>query len=173
MLDLRIGWLVTLEMWSEHAEMVELYLKGFTKEPITESAHRALLEAEPQRWAPVGELAHELTTRKHDWREEQIEDAEGQVVYAEAWEEERERQTRRLAGLVRAGTVEGSGRGKDLRIRVGSFYAWLGEDTRVRPEWGLRLRPRARRRGRAGRAGKSRPGKGPGKLHHQSLPGVW
>jgi hypothetical protein len=137
MLDLRIGWLVTLEMWSEHAEMVELYLKGFTKEPITESGHRALLEAEPQRWAPVSELAHKLTARKHDWREEQIEDAEGQVVYAEAWEEERERQTRRLTALVRGGAVEGKGRGKDLRIRVGSFYSWLGEDVRVRPEWGF------------------------------------
>jgi len=136
-IDLKLGWLATLEMWCEHAEMVELYLRGLTKEPITVTAYQEMLDAEPGRWAPVSELADVLTSRKRDWADAQVEDREKLVVSADEWERETKRNERLLTGLVKAKTLQGRRRGGELEVRVGSFYAWLGEEVTVRPEWGF------------------------------------
>jgi hypothetical protein len=138
---LKLGWLATLHMWSEHAGQVERYLKRYVREPITEQAYRDLVSAEPERWAPAAELAEVLTSRKDDWDDDQVEDAEEEVVFAEAWEQENKRNERKLAALVKAGTLDGRRSGGELRVRVGSFYAWLGEEPLPRPEFGFGYEP--------------------------------
>jgi hypothetical protein len=135
--DLKLGWLASLLMWEEHADMVEFYLRSYTKEPITESAYQALLSAQPERWAPARELANVLTKRKQDWTEAQLEDTENEVVYASEWEKETARHLRALAALVKEGALEGRREGSELRIRVSSFNAWSGEDAPVLPEFGF------------------------------------
>jgi hypothetical protein len=140
-IGLKLGWLATLEMWREHADKMEVYLRGFTKEPITESAYKALLAAEPDRWAPAGELADVLTSRKADWDQEQIEDAERRVVHADEWEKETERNKQQLVRLVKSKALEGRRRGGELEIRIATFYAWLGEEVAIRPAWGIDYDP--------------------------------
>ncbi len=42
---------------------------------------------------------------------------------------------------MKDGTVEGRRRSGELEVRVGSFYAWLGEEVSVKPAWGFDYDP--------------------------------
>jgi hypothetical protein len=136
-LSVRLSLLLALNMWGEHADMLSLYLRAYTKEPITESEYKRRQEEEPKRWAPVSELAQVMTSRKGDWNVDALDDPENQIVNAAAWEKECARQEKVLLSAARRGELESKGRGKDLTVRVGSFWAWLGEEVNLRPAWGF------------------------------------
>jgi hypothetical protein len=123
---LKLGWLATLEMWDEHAALLERHLRSYADGPVTGAPYRTLLAAGPERWAPVCELADVLTSRKDDWRPEQL--GQDGTVLAEEWERESRRNEGRIARLVKAGTLEGRRLGGRLRVRAASFAAWLGEE---------------------------------------------
>jgi hypothetical protein len=72
--------LFVLHMWGEQSDLAQMFLRGYTKEAITRSAHRERLEAEPERWAPVAELAEELTARKVDWNDADIDNVRDGIV---------------------------------------------------------------------------------------------
>ncbi len=135
-LHLRLLLLTTLAWWQEQADQVEHYLRNYTKEPITKSEHEALMAAEPERWAPVAELADLLVSAKTDWTDEEIEDPEKGIVWAESWAKNQDAQEKQLRDLVREGEMEGRGRGKDLQVRVGSFCENSCLPVTVLPEWG-------------------------------------
>ena len=40
-----------------------------------------------------------------------------------------------IAALVKDGTLQAKGKGKSLRVELGPFYDWLGEQAPVEPEW--------------------------------------
>jgi hypothetical protein len=123
---LKLGWLATLEMWDEHAALLERHLRSYADGPAPFAPYCTLLSAGPERWAPACELADVLTSRKEDWRPEQL-DEDGAVL-AEEWERESRRNEGKIARLVKAGTLEGRRLGGRLRVRAASFAAWLGEE---------------------------------------------
>lgn len=55
----------------------------------------------------------------------------------ESWERLCDEKEREIAALVAEGVLQGAGRGKALRVNVGSFYDCLGEPLPVHPEWAM------------------------------------
>jgi len=125
-LDLRYAWLTTLRLWGMHASSTADYIGLYTKEPVTESEHRRLLEKERAKMAPLSELAEALAERCYD--EEQGDDA--------AWDKVLGEKKAEIRALVQSGLIWGKQSGKRLPVNVGSFYDWLGEPVPLHPEWG-------------------------------------
>ena len=123
-------------MWEFHAEEVSEYLAGCTKEPVTESEYRERQLQAQEAFVPVSKLAYVLTSFKEDWADEDLEDAEKNIVKPEAWEPVEREYQRELSRLVSDGVLEAKGKGKALRISSRSFYGWLGREVPVLPEWG-------------------------------------
>ncbi len=139
-LDTRCGWLVTLMAWGRHASTVTDYLSYQAKEPVTESEYREKLEKERRRMAPASKLA-EVLMDQHHWAEEDmeaVEEGEEPEVKEEAFARVLAEKEREIAALVEAGTLQGKGTGKKLRVSVGGLYDWLGEEVPVWSEWGSR-----------------------------------
>lgn len=128
-------------MWGISNFQLATYIALETKEPITESAYRELLEKERARFVPVGELVELLVERYEDWSDDDFAPGENHhdevIVTDEAWERLDKKKERELATLVGKGTLQGKGKGSRLQVNVGSFYDWLGEEPKLWPEWGL------------------------------------
>jgi len=125
-LDLRYAWLATLRLWGMQASSTADYIGLYTKDPVTESEHRRLLEKERARMAPLSELAELLAERCYD--EEQGDDA--------AWDKVLREKKAEIQALVQSGVLVGKQRGKRLLVGVGSFYDWLGEPVPLHHLWG-------------------------------------
>jgi len=140
-LSLRLGWLVTLAAWGIRNFELATYIALETKEPITESAYRELVEKERSQFVPVGELAELLVERHEDWSDDDLARDENHhdevIVKDEAWTGMRKEKERELARLVGKGTLRGKGKGSRLQVNVGSFFDWLGEEAKAWPEWAL------------------------------------
>ena len=140
-LSLRLGWLVTLTAWGIRNFELASYIALETKEPITESEYRELVEKERARFVPVGELAELLVERYEEWSEDDLAPDENHhdevIVTEEGWDRLRKAKRRELATLVGRGTLQGKGKGSRLQVNVGSFFEWLGEEPKLWPEWGL------------------------------------
>ncbi len=131
-LSLRLGWLGTLALWGMLNVQLGSYLVGETKEPITESEHRARVEEERAKLVPVKELGDLLTGRHEDWADDELESES--VVKPKAWERVEREKVRELTRLVEEGVLQGEGQGRRLRVQAGSFYDWLEEEVPVWPE---------------------------------------
>lgn len=118
-LNLKRGWMLTLQLWGMHSSDLGMYIFCHTKEPICESDHAKLLAVARAQMAPVGELAEVLAER---------EDGSEKLLTAKKAE---------IARLVEQGAITGQRKGRTLQVNVGSFYDWLGEPTPVYPDWGL------------------------------------
>ena len=99
------------------------------------------MERERARFVPVGELAELLVERHQEWGDDDLAQDENHhdevIVKDEAWERLGKEKEREFARLVGKGTLQGKGKGSRLRVNVGSFFDWLGEEPKAWPDWGL------------------------------------
>ncbi len=138
-LEIRHGWLVSLELWKMHAEELVAYLDLHTKEPVTKSEYRRLLGEARSEDCPASDLAEVLLERFSDWREADYEVAEEGAepeVSDAAWERIHREQTRELVALVTTGAIAGKKKGRQTLVNAGAFYDWLGEAVPLEPDWG-------------------------------------
>jgi hypothetical protein len=138
-LGLRHGWLMSLKLWGIQAGNLAAYIWLHTKEPVTESEHRRLIERARAKTAPASELAEILVERYKGWDEadsEPDDSADESSVTEKAWNRVLGDKRREIAVLVGDGVLSGKQKGRRLVVNVGSFYDWLGEPTPVYPEWG-------------------------------------
>ena len=138
-LALRDALLSTIVLWQWNAAQLAAYIQFETKEPVTESEYREREQKARGELKPVSELAELLVERHTAWSVDDIALEEGDydevIVKPEAWERVKKEKGRELAALVKEGTLKGRGKGKALRVQVGSFYDWLEEPVPVLPEW--------------------------------------
>ena len=138
-LGLRHGWLMSLKLWGIQAGNLAAYIWLRTKEPVTESEHRRLVEKARAETAPASELAEILVERYEGWEEAdyELDDSDDEPsVTDKAWNRVLGDKRREIAVLVHDGVLSGKQKGRRLVVNVGSFYDWLGEPTPVYPEWG-------------------------------------
>ncbi len=138
-LGLRHGWLMSLKLWGIQAGNLAAYIFLRTKEPVTESEHRRLVEEARAETVPASELAEILVERYKGWEEADTEPDDGDdepSVTDKAWNRVLGDKRREIAVLVGDGVLSGKQKGRRLVVNVGSFYDWLGEPTPVYPEWG-------------------------------------
>lgn len=138
-LGLRHGWLMSLKLWGIQAGNLAAYIWLRTKEPVTESEHRRLVEKARAETAPASGLAEILVERYEGWEEADFErDASDDepLVTEKAWNRVLGDKRREIAVRVGGGVLSGKKKGRRLVVNVGSFYDWLGEPTPVHPEWG-------------------------------------
>ena len=135
-LELRFAWFTSLVLWGRHAEDLEDYIDRYTREPVTESEYHELQTKARAALVPVADLAAVLVEQHEGWTEEELEDREKLIVKANVWQRLQGEKAKELARLVAQGVLQGAGKGKALRIHQVSFYAWLGRDVPVEPEWG-------------------------------------
>jgi len=124
------------------------YMFFHGREMITESEYEERLAAAHAEMVPVDEFAELLTERHEGWADGDFEgkDEDGEPLVSDAaWQRVADEKRKELARLVSDGTLEGKGRGRQLRIRAASFYGWLGEEVPVWPQWsqGFDVRPDA------------------------------
>jgi len=81
--DLKLGWLATLEMWCEQAEMVEVYLSGLTKERSLLRGTRSCSTPSPTAGRLLASWRMSLRPGSGDWSDAQMEDRERLVVSAD------------------------------------------------------------------------------------------
>lgn len=139
-LGTKSGWLASLHVWGIDAWKLAAYIFLHTKEPITRSEHRRLVEKARSETPPVRELAEVLTERYEGWAEADMEppsDEEEELVSNGAWERVRALKQKGIADLVEDGVLDGKRTRRRLVVNAGSFYDWLGEPVPVSPQWGL------------------------------------
>ena len=139
-LSLRLGWLAESALWAITTTELRDYVALEAKEPITESEHRERVERARAEYEPVADLAGALVYRYVEWEEEDVEswdERDGLIVKEASWAKVRRVKERELAELVAEGVLQGRGSGRRLKVNVGCFYDWLGEDTPVRPDVGF------------------------------------
>jgi hypothetical protein len=138
-LGLKSAWLASLQMWGIRVWDIWSYIAVYTKEPITESDHRRLVDETRAEMVPVAELAETLVERYDGWTEADMlpagEDDE-QAVSDKAWNRLLAEKKRELTRLVQEGALAGKRRGRGFLINNGSFYDWLGEPAPLCPDWG-------------------------------------
>lgn len=127
--SLRLGMVTCLQLWELQADRILTELICGAGEPVTQSEYAERLAAARAEVVPVGALAEILTER--DAERDGLD--EGQYA-RRLGEHERE-----LRHLAENGGLPHKGRGNRLGVSAGAFYDWLGEETPVGPEWGLRL----------------------------------
>lgn len=125
-LSLKLGWLMTIRLWTLSSEDIAFAAFRAAREPITMSPYRRLVDKEREREVPVREVAEMLTERS-------IPDD----ATERDWKQAVAKQAKDIEKAVQSGTVAAHRRGRRLLINTGSFYNWLGETVRVYPDWGL------------------------------------
>ena len=138
-MDLRYGWLLTLDLWAMHALTMAEYMWSETKEPITKSEYRQRQEAARAEMVPATELAELLAEEHEGWAAADLKDRDDgePTVTTAAWKRVRKEKERELAALVGEGVLEGDRKGRRHLINAGSFYGRRGEEAPVWPDWGL------------------------------------
>jgi len=125
-LNLRLGWLQTIDLCSMTVFSLAGYIALYTKEPITESDYRKVEQKAREEMLPPAELAELLVER------ELGEDAPEECP---EWEAVLKRKTKEIEQLVERGVLVGKRKGKRLLVNNGSFCDWLGEPVPVFPDW--------------------------------------
>ena len=125
-LNLRLGWLQTIDLCSMTVFSLAAYIAMYTKEAITESDYAKAEQKEREEMLPAAELAELLAERElgEDAPEEGPE-----------WEAALKRKTKEIKQLVEKGVLVGRPKGKRVLINNGSFSDWLGEPVPVFPDW--------------------------------------
>ena len=134
-LDLRYGWLLTLQRWAMNAQGPALYISEFTDEPVTRTEYEAIERKARAEMLPASDLAEVLAERHDEWAPEDMEGDDGTVT-DDAWKRVVAGKKREIEALVAAGTLEGRRKKGRLSVRTGSFYDWLGESPPLVPDWG-------------------------------------
>ena len=146
MLSLRQGWLTTFMAWRLNASQLAEFIQFETPEVVTESEHNEREQKAREEYKPVAELAELLTERYEDWNADELEADQSDdpddavIVMPKSWERVRAEKAAVIAALVKDGTLEGRGRGRNPKVQAGSFYDWLGEPVPVVPEWAKEYR---------------------------------
>ena len=141
-MDLRYGWLITLDLWAIHAFKLADYIWSETKEPITESDYRRRREAARAEMVPATEFAELLAEEHEGWAAAELKDPDDggePTVTTAAWKRVSKEKERELAALVGEGVLDGDRKGRRLLINAGSFYGRRGEEAPVWPDWGLKF----------------------------------
>ena len=135
-LAIKHGWLLTLELWAGDVLNLVAYVFLRTKEPITESEHRRLVQRERSRMATVKELAEVLADKYGGWTKADMEpSADGEpLVSDEAWDRVMAEKKAEITSLIEEGELEGERKGRRLLVNTGSFYDWLGEPAPAYPK---------------------------------------
>ncbi len=139
-MDMRYGWLLTLDLWAIHAFKLADYIWIETKEPITESEYRRRQEVARAEMVPATEFAELLAEEHEGWAAADLKDRDDggePIVTTAAWKRVRKEKERELAALVGEGVLDGDRKGRRLLINAGSFYGRRGEEAPVWPDWGL------------------------------------
>ncbi len=125
-LNLRLGWLQTIDLCSMTVFALEGYIATYTKEPITESDYAKAEQKEREAMLPPVELAELLAEREL---------AEDAPVEGPEWDNALRRKTEEIEQLVEKGVLVGKRKGKRVLVNNGSFCDWLGEAVPVFPDW--------------------------------------
>jgi hypothetical protein len=134
-MQIRLGWLQSLKMWSIIASGLAGYITLFCKEPVIQSEYDRLLREARQEMLPVEDAAECATDQYGDWTDADR-DEDGDLTRG-AWDRVLAEKRRELEALVETGMIVGRRKGKKLLVQTGSFYDWLGEPTPVQPQWGM------------------------------------
>ena len=142
-LSVRFAWLATLGLWAIDAWTLATYICFQTKEPITESRHRKLVDKARSQMDPAREVAEVLVERFQGWSDVDLEPAadgdDEPVVTEKAWERVLREKEGEIVRLVEEGVLEGRRKARRLLVNTGAFYDWLGAPVPVFPEWGVAL----------------------------------
>ncbi|MPZ48907.1 MAG: hypothetical protein GEU75_06295 [Dehalococcoidia bacterium] len=142
-LELRFCWYVALKLWEEQIDDIQHIVQVSSREPITESDYEAEVAKVREEWVPVKELAEFLAGQKTDWAEtdwESVDESETREVTDAAWDREVKSQGRRLRTLVESKEILARGKGRSLKLQMGSFDGAFGRTTAAVPEDLLRYR---------------------------------
>src|SRR5688572_1303768 len=91
------------------------------REPIIESAYRALVEASRDEYVEIGELAG-FSASSHRWSDaDYVETEDGQQLSDRAWDGAVAEEEGKIRDLVAQGRLGAKGRGRSLKIRTGDF----------------------------------------------------
>jgi hypothetical protein len=137
-LGLRLGWLLSLRMWELNLAEIDFAAALVARETITESEYRARVEASANTYAPVRDLAVLVCEDRRAWKDEDVEPVawtREEIVTEKAWSRLVDEAEAELRQMAASGVLEGRGRGAGLKIRRGSFDAWIGHHASVFPEY--------------------------------------
>ncbi len=138
LLAMELQWLQALDQWSQDVAWLGTFILFHGTTPITESEHRALLDAERSEWTPVPALAEEMVEEFDNWTPQELElNADGEeVVRDAAWKRRLTQFERQLRDLVLDGTLTGKNTKGEVSIERGSYGDWRGQAPLVFPDWG-------------------------------------
>jgi hypothetical protein len=127
---------VTTVLWQEHVQEIRAAVRLAVQEPITQSDHVKVLQANRDEWVEVEELAAFAANREGAWSDEDYEtdDESSRYLTDEAWDRACDAKERELRAMVAKGKLEGRGRGKTLKVRMGSFDDAFGRESSTAPE---------------------------------------
>jgi len=137
-LSLRLGWLFSLRMWQLNLAEIDFAAALVARETITESEYRKKLEASANTFAPVRDLAVLLCEDRRAWKDEDVEEVgwtREPIVSDAAWKRLMDEAEGDLRELAVSGVLDSRGKGSSLKIRRGSFDAWIGRHASVFPEY--------------------------------------
>ncbi len=145
-LELRIVHLITLRSWELNLAEIDYAAALLVREPLTETAYQGLVRKASNEYVPLAKLAETLAEKERAWSDDDLESvrwAGDLVVKQEAWLRLVQGAAARLLAAASAGDLEAKGSGKAMRIKRGSFDAWLGRADTLHPEWagGYDVRP--------------------------------
>ncbi len=135
-----------LRLWEFNLAEIDFAASLVSREPISESEHRRLVERTAAGYVRVDLLATVLAEERRAWSDEDLEEvtwAGERVVKHEAWNRLRGEADAEIRRAAAAGELVSKGKGKDLRVRSGSFDTWLGREPVAYPTWagGFEVRP--------------------------------
>ena len=137
-LEVREAWLLTLQVWQLNLAEIDFAVTSLLKEPITESEHEKLKEADGRKYAPVDKLATIVAIEQRGWQDDDLEQVEwsgDSVVKDDAWKRLQADAEAQLRQAAADGELKTRGEGKELQIEVASFNALVGAPWGVRPKW--------------------------------------
>ncbi len=131
-LSLKLGWLMTIRLWTLNSEELAFAAFRAAREPIAKSVYLLRVKKEREREVPLRELAEMLAERSiaDDATERQ-------------WQREVTKKAKDIERAVKSGAVAAHKRGRGLLVQLGSFYDWLGEPIPVHPDWGIEYEVRS------------------------------
>jgi len=137
-LDLKMGWLATLEHCAAEFALMGGYIAGSTKEPVTETQYRERERELRAEMLPLRECALIATEGYEGWATTDYVTNEHGVeqISNAAWNRVLREKKREIASAVASGALEASGKGSRLRIACGAFRDWLGIHMPVFADWG-------------------------------------
>ncbi|MDP9236229.1 MAG: hypothetical protein M3P30_02335 [Chloroflexota bacterium] len=140
-LDVTFDLLRTRRRGGEDIRAMGGYLRQSTAEPVTASEYRRIKRERRAQLVPVRELAEIAVEYYSDRTDADYREDAGERVLSDEAELRAYSDTEQdLIELFNAGTLKGKRDETGIRIRMGTFYDWLGEPMPILSEAGCRYR---------------------------------